>query len=303
MIPFIMALTLALASPAAAPPPAADITVTAPRLDADTAAEAARTYADRVLPTPIYGQFARWRGPVCIKVSGIDPAYAPRITARIRAVAEAAEVKIAPDKCRPNLLIIFTPDARKTVDVIVARKPRTLRRLTDVERQAVLESPLPVRWWYSVEPTDRNGVPAAPTSAALLSATSGGGRPLADLLPINSDTMMIDNYSSSLIDTNFIAGVTGAVAVVDVPLATGTSLDALTDYLALVTLAPTRIPPQSPGVPSILNLFGQADAARPEGLSGWDSAYLAGLYQSVASRRASWQRGQIVEQLKTATQP
>ena len=297
-----------LAAPALAqagePAPGEQITVIAPRPDAEKTAEAARTYADRVLPTPVYGQFARWLAPVCIKVSGIDPAYAPRIADRIKAVATSAGVRVARAGCQPNLLVIFTPDARRTVDVIVARKPNTLRRLVEEERRAVLEAPLPVRWWYTIVPTDRNGVPAAPLSGALGSAQSGGGRPLVDILPTNPDTVMTDNFSSSLIDTNLIASVTGAVAVVDVPLATGASLDALSEYLALVTLAPTRLPPASPGVPSILDLF-RTDSAGPppETLSQWDTAFMAGLYKTVGSRRASWQRGQIVEHLKTASEP
>jgi hypothetical protein len=280
------------------------ITVTAPRLTDEQAAEAARTYADQVLPTPVYGQFARWLAPVCIKVSGIDPAYAPRVARRIEAAATAAGVKLATAGCKPNLLVIFTPDARKTVDVITARKPKTLANLTTQERQAVLEAPLPVRWWYTIEPTDRNGVAATPYSGALASAQSGGGRPLPDLLPVNPDTVMTDSWSSSVIDTNLIASVTGAVAVVDVPLATGADLDALSDYVALVTLAPTRLPPRAPGVQSILNLF-RTDSgdAPPATLSQWDTAFMAGLYKSVGSRRASWQRGQIVEHLKSASEP
>jgi hypothetical protein len=299
-----------LAAPALAhiaePRPGESITVIAPRLDAEKTAEAARTYADRVLPTPpLYGQFARWRAPVCIQVSGVDPVYAPRIEGRIEAVAKAAEIPVAEAGCKPNLLVVFTPDARKTVEVIVTRKPRTLRRLAAEERRAVEEGALPVRWWYVIEQTDRNGVPASPMSTAVASApTAMGGKSLIDLIPMNSDTVMTDNYmGGSLIDTNLIASVTGAVAVVDVPLATGVSLDALSEYLALVTLAPTRLPPTSPGVPSILDLFRPDVAIAPEKLSRWDSAFIAGLYQSADSRRASWQRGQIVEHVKASMEP
>jgi hypothetical protein len=271
----------------AKPEPDAPITVIAPRLTDEQVAAAARAYARQVLPTPVYGQFARWLAPICIKVSGIDPAYAPRVARRIEAAATTAGVKLAPAGCSPNLLVVFTPDARKTVDVITARRPKTLARLTDEERQAVKDSPLPVRWWYSIAPTDRNGVPAQPAGMV--------GSP---------DMVVTFNWSSSLIDTNLIASVTSAVAVVDVPLATGTDLDALGDYLALVTLAPTRLPPKSPGVPSILDLFRTDTAdAPPATLSEWDTAFMAGLYKSAGSRRASWQRGQIVEHMKDASEP
>lgn len=298
-----------LATPAMAetaePAPSAPITVIAPRPDPEKTAEVARAYAERVLPEPKYGQLARWRAPVCVKVTGVDPVYAPRIEGRIQAVARAAEIPLAEAGCQPNLLVIFTPDARKTVEVIVTRKPRTLRRLTNEERRTIREAPLPVRWWYTIGPTDRNGIPAVPNSAALGAAQSSqGGVSLLEAIPLNSETVMTDSYNGSLIDTNLIASVTGAVAVVDVPLATGVSLDALSEYLALVTLAPTKLPPTSPGVPSILDLFrADTENAPPETLSRWDSAFLVGLYESVGSRRASWQRGQIVEHLKTAMEP
>jgi hypothetical protein len=148
----------------------------------------------------------------------------------------------------------------------------------------VQDTPLPVRWWYYIEPTDRDGVPARPFG--------------------QGDALLTVQYNSTLIDTNLVATVKGAVAVVDVPLATGADLDALSDYLALVTLAPTRLPPQSPGVPSILNLFRtDTNGAPPATLSEWDTAFMAGLYKSGGSRAASWQRGQIVKHVKTAMEP
>ena len=91
-------LCLAGAAASAATPPGDDqITVTAPRLTDEQVAKAARTYADKVLPpTPLYGQFARWVAPVCIKVSGLDPGLVPRVAARITAAASAAGVRLAP---------------------------------------------------------------------------------------------------------------------------------------------------------------------------------------------------------------
>ena len=124
---FCLASLAAAGAAAATPPGDEGITVTAPRLTDEQVAKAARIYADKVLPpTPLYGQFARWVDPVCIKVSGIDAAYAPRVAARITAAATAAGVKLAPAGCTPNLLVAFTLDARHTVDIITTRMPRTL---------------------------------------------------------------------------------------------------------------------------------------------------------------------------------
>ena len=56
-------------------------------------------------------------------------------------------------------------------------------------------------------------------------------------------------------------GITSAVVVVDIPLATGKPLDAVADYVALVALAPARLPPEQPAVPSIIGLFGRNSGA------------------------------------------
>ena len=81
------------------------------------------------------------------------------------------------------------------------------------------------------------------------------------------------------------------VAVVDVNLATGVSLEALADYIALVMLAPMRLPPDAPGVPSVLSLFD--GSTRPTGLSVWDRAFLKGLYAMQMNRSAQRQRQQF----------
>jgi hypothetical protein len=112
---------------------------------------------------------------------------------------------------------------------------------------------------------------------------------------------MTGSYSSSLIDTNLKVGVTGAVVVVDIPLATGKPLDAVADYVALVALAPTKLPPELPGVPTILGLFSSAGGAAA--LTGWDKAYLAAVYQMQLNRNASWQRRQLVSAIKASFAP
>ena len=90
----------------------------------------------------------------------------------------------------------------------------------------------------------------------------------------------------------FVRLAGAGVAVVDVNLATGVSLEALADYIALVMLAPMRLPPDAPGVPSVLSLFD--GSTRPTGLSVWDRAFLKGLYAMQMNRSAQRQRQQLI---------
>lgn len=111
------------------------------------------------------------------------------------------------------------------------------------------------------------------------------------------------SYSSSLIDTHLSVGIIYAAAVVDVPLTTGHSLDAVTDYVAMVTLATMPLGVASPAVPSTLSLFTAPPAVPAPALTDWDSAYLVALSGMASNRKANRQRGQLVTAMTKALQP
>lgn len=291
-------LTILLALQALTPDPAAgpDVTVTAPRIPPAEVVRLTKAYVDSVLPTPVEGQFFRWHDPVCIKYTGLDPAYGPRITGRIARIAETAGVAVDETGCQANVLIVFTPDARKTVDIIASRQPQSLRHLSSSERMELRQGALPVRWWYGIDTASKRVRPKPP----------GDDKPVAKTsLPTNTGNVSADAFNQpSLISSNITVAVTGAVIVVDVTRAEGTSLDALADYVAMVMLVPTRIPPQAPGVPSILNLFASRPTeARPDTLSSWDQSLLTSLYEARVNRDARTQRREIVRKIKDDKTP
>jgi hypothetical protein len=294
MFPVLAAALLSMAPDV--PPPADDaITVTGERLTDAAIAEGARAYVRNVLPTPSYGQYARWADPVCVKVTGIDEVYATRVQARINEAAGAAGVKLAKPDCKPNLSVIFTEDAATTIGVIVRKKPKQINGLNREDRERLLTAPLPVRWWHGIELRGADGRAAAPAaSSALMSAASDGGVPLGSILP--GDAAQTDGWSSSLINSQVAVWATSAVVVVDIGLATGKPLDAVANYVAMVGLAPMKLPPPAPGVPSILSLFG-AEATNPA-LSDWDKAFLASLYRIQMNRSSERQLGQIITGIK-----
>ena len=293
---------LMLIAPATSAEPAGDtpITVTGTRYSPAEAQARATAFVKAVLPLPAYGQYGRWTVPVCLKLTGITEPAASVVAARVRAVAVAAGIAIARPGCRANLNIIFSEDGARTASVILRRRPGLVARLPVVEKTRLINEPLPVRWWYGFEVGDGSGVSAgagAGSSAALNSAA--GATALAQSMPVGPDAVMTNSYSSSLINTNLSIAITSATAIVDVNLATGKSLEAVADHVAMVALAPTRLPPQAPGVPSILGLFSNGD----QRLSNWDSAYLAALYRMSLNRSGQRQRGQLIEALAKDQQP
>lgn len=285
MLPVALALALAVAPVSSGP----EIEVNAERLTERQVEAKARDFVRDVLPVPSFGQYARWTQPVCPRVTGIADVYAAMVETRVRAAATTAGVPLARPGCRANLSITFSADARVTAGVIAPRKPKQVARLDGVQLERLLNAALPVRWWHVQQPTDGSGGAVTPMATALMSAPDSDA--LAKSMPIGPDTIMTNSYNSSLIDTNLKLGVTSAVVLVDIPLATGKPLDAVADYVAVVALAPARLPPEAPGVPSILGLFAGDGGATA--LTAWDMAYLSTLYRMQLSRSASLQRGQL----------
>jgi hypothetical protein len=73
------------------------------------------------------------------------------------------------------------------------------------------------------------------------------------------------------------------VIVVDKREIEDLELGALTDYIAMVSLAQIRRDPDLGTAPTILRLFDQSDAPLPQALSTWDRAFLKSLYDTNAS--------------------
>ncbi len=296
-MPMLMvALALALAEP---PPPPADaaITVTGERLTDAQITRQANNYIRSILPpNPSFGQYARWSVPVCIKVTGIADIYAARVAARIGSAATDAHIPLGRPGCRPNLSVVFSPDAATTTATILRKKPMQVYRLNGTETDRLLKAPLPVRWWHVLAPGGSSGEAAGRSGPALSLPGFEGGGSVGDM--VGNDAVTTNSYSSSLIDTHLAVGATSAVAVVDIPLATGKPLDAVADYVAMVTLAPSHMPPAVPESRSVLALFG--DPAAPLALTAWDRAFLAALYRIPMNRTAMLQRGQLAAQISAA---
>lgn len=297
-MPLIVLATLLLA---AAPPDEA-ITVENTRLRADQVRIIAGTYAKAGLPpNPDYGQFARWKGPPCINVLGIpDPALAERVKARITAAASGAGLAAAKPGCKPNLTVAFTDDARGLVAMVKSRKRSALPAFDPRLFAALDSATAPVRWWHVLGPAGSGGGAGAPDAGALASATANGV-PLGSALPVGQNVAGTSSWSSSLIDTHLSVWARAGVAVVDVGLATGVSLDALADYIALVMIAPMRMPVGDPRVPSVLTLFQPGSTAT--GLTSWDRAFIKGLYRIQMNRAAQRQRQQLLSAMTAELVP
>lgn len=284
---------------ASAPPPEAEantpapIVVTGTRL---TPEEARKRAIEFIRGTGVAnGQIpaARWADPVCPRVIGLRPDQAWAVETKMRAVARAAGIKVAGERCETNITVSFTADADALVSDVARQSPGRLSEVPAGARTALLKGLAPIRWWYSTDTRSRHGArrQTAPAPWTGIDGAEGGGSALPGSIP------SIQQYNSSLLSTQVHRVLVSASVVVDADSASAMPLDALASYAAFVAFAEIRYPEFAPAG-SILGLFNGDSAARE--LTEQDLAFLRALYRLPLDRAARYHRGFLVRDLVAA---
>jgi hypothetical protein len=290
------------AQPAPPAPPAQDpsspapvelegLTITGRRLDdviSDFVSEASAPIRRRGL--------ARWRDPVCVGVVNLRADAAAYIADRVTAVAADLGVDTGREGCQPNIAVIATDDAGALAAALTEARRRAFRTgATGTDRGGAalrdfVETERPVRWWQTSLPIDsRTGQRAVRAPGVCRGECRGVG----DFAPI----VVVD--SASLLRSTIIDNLQRAIVIIDVDDIQNVSLAQLADYVAMVSLAQIDPNAQTEGYASILNVFAMPDTA--EGLTEWDRAYLAGLYNSEQNLRSTiGNHGDIVASIRRA---
>ncbi len=279
---------------AAAPVQAGDIVVTG---KAQTPQEERKELRDYVRKTGVAKgetQAARWIDRVCPRVYGVPAAVAEQVVARVRAVAEDAGIKTAKPNCEANIAITFVDDGAGFARIIQKKSRRHISSVSLRDKEELFASDAPVRWWYGLGATDRDGVGGASSAPALLGGGEGG---VSVISGIAGNAPITSGNQPSIIGTNAIRTISTATVVIDVNRASGTPLDAVADYAAFVALAeidPPKIAPQQ----SVLTLF----AGGSGGLTARDRDFLTALYKIALNREAYQQRARLTGKLVKAVQ-
>jgi len=235
---------------------------------------------------------ARWIDPVCVQVQGLEAVGKRAAEAKMRSVAASAGIAVAPESCRPNIVVNFTGDGAGLAQEIHRRDSRRLAQLSARARENVLTSSAPIRWIYSTELRGRDGqmVNADGGAGQTAPAThdgSGAGSSLGGDM-----TMM--HYENSIISTLTTRILTSAIVIIDTDHAMGRKLDTLAAYAALVAFAEIRNLDATPDG-SILGMF--SAGTRPRSLTPQDTAFLRALYRIPLDREAMRHRGQLVHEI------
>ncbi|MFM5924053.1 MAG: hypothetical protein ACKOPG_07710 [Novosphingobium sp.] len=277
------------------PPSEAAITVTGVKQDLEQVRREAAAFVRKTGVASGQTPAARWIDPVCPKVIGLPGHLANRVETQLRDIAQGNGVPVARAKCRSNVVVVFTDDARKLIGTIASRQPQSLAEVPVSARPALKTGPAPVRWWYTTGVRSKDGVRAAtaPPPWFMGDGNNGGGSPI----PMDGDTTTLVQTGTSIVSTQTVRAFSSATVVIDVNLADGKTLDAVTDFAALVAFAEIR-PSPSPPDGTILALFEPGgDLA---GLTERDAAFLKALYRLPLDRQAHQQRGRLVDDLVSA---
>jgi len=254
-----------------------DVVVDARRLE-----DAAREFVDEVAHPVRRRGMARWHRGVCVGVANLRAETARYLIERVSDVARGIGLTSSEPPCQPTILIVATTDANAFTQQFIAMRPALFRPGGSGMDQggAALErfrsTNAAVRWWNISQPTDSDTGRPAVRMPGQCSHTCTGVGSAAQYAP------QTDIRGAARLSSQYRQDLKRTFVIVDVDRLGEVTLDQLSNYIAMVALAQIDPNADTSRFETILNLFDEP--ASVTGLSGWDQAYLEGLYG------ASWYR-------------
>lgn len=253
------------------------VTVTG-RLDPPTLGTEIRRFVRGHARLTRIDQLARWRDPICVRVSNLPDAYGEFIANRILTVARESGARVNDESgCTPNVSIVFTPEPQAVLDNIRAERPELLGYHFIGQRRAVATMMRPIQAWY-------------------VTATSSGMVTAIDESMRDPPTGITGSRLSQGLESIFVHVLilVNSNDVADAPVGP------ISDYLAMLSL--TDVSEETwacGGLLTILELFsGNCTADAPQELTTPDRAFLQGLYTMNADSLASLQRAHISDRMR-----
>ncbi len=206
---------------------------------------------------------SRFYGPVCLQIIGVKTEFSDVLADRIKANARQVDAPVAKDDCTPNALVIFTRDARRTVDLLRKEEPWIFTNLLDYEFDRIIAGTEAAHAWQTTE------------------LRSVDGKPLQYQIINGREVMVNPQYQTGRLAPPLRVDMVGAVVLIDSAYLPGKTLQQLADYATFRLLASISETSESGDgadtMATILSLFDDT-ANAPAELTRFDRAYLRALY-------------------------
>lgn len=267
-----------------------DVMVDARRLEDSTEA-----YVDLVAAPARRRGLARWKDGMCVGVANLEVETAQYLADRVSDVARSLGLRAHEPDCHPSVLIIATSDGPSFTEAFVAMRPRLFRvggagmDRGSAELRDFIREDRPVRWWHVSLPVNSETGETVVRLPGWVSASGVAGTLESTAQEYAPNTAV---FAASRLTTQYVDVLKRVFIIVDVDRLNGASLQQLGDYVAMVAMAQVDPDADTDRFDTILNLFDDP-AAAPSGLTGWDRAYLEGLYDSGSITRRINQRAQV----------
>jgi hypothetical protein len=252
-------------------------------------------------PSPASGKVARWHAGVCPGVTGLPPSWDKSVTARVREVASLAGAPVAPEKCRPNIDIIFTKSPQTLLDEAHATKSWLLGYHDAAQEKQLSTVSHAVQAWYLTQTVDsRGGVftddKLHPEGIDIQVRTSSA--PTGNTLQFPS--AHVEYWNGSHLGDERRSELMHVLVVVDLSKVDGIQLSAVADNVAMLSLAQTSAFDVCQPLTSIANLTTPGCDARlkTDKVSASDLAYLHALYSIDLRNSLIQQQGELAFKMK-----
>lgn len=263
-------------SAASTAPPSSDIVVEGVRQQR----ERVRQFIKALDDVPNFGQIGKFHSPVCPAVMGLPDSQNRMVAERMKQVARTAGIRTGNSKCAPNVFLIASVDKGATIEALYRTHPAYFRDMGSRDvRQLAASREASVAWQVKgLLSADGTLLKKAPLGGPYINeGTSSGSRVRAGTMP------------------QFVA----SMVMVERRALTGLSVTQVADFAAMRAFAdtdPSRA--AGAGAPTILTILDKGDDQMvPVTLTHWDLGYLKSLYATSNAYYASYQRGDMEQQL------
>ena len=235
-----------------------------------------REFVGALKPAPFERQLGRFESSVCPAVVGLEPAQKAAVERRLRSVATAAGLEVAPEGCSTNALLMVAENKKTFIEALRDRHPQYLGSLTPTETRRLIRSPGPTAAWQLKAMLTARGV--------RIDETNPVNRTIDPPSRITAATRPVFDASALVVERGALSGLT---------------IRQLADYAAMRLFArtdPARLAGSS--APTIMTILdAPMGAETPLTLTTWDLGLLRGLYAGANNAYSGAQRSEIVKQI------